>query len=728
MFAALGRFVVAHPWRVIATWVVVAVGLIGFAPTLADITATDQTAFLPDRYESSRATKLAERAFPDTAGATAVVVVKRADDGELSSTDTAAVTTAAQQLESRNLPQVVSVMTSEQSVSEDSRVQLIQVGFEGTTEDQAVQDAVPGLREATAAALAGTGLTAGLTGEAAIAVDTMDKFATAERVVGIATIVLIILLMLAMFRSPLAAALPIVTVALVMTVSNALIAITGKVFDFRIGQELPILLTVVLYGIGTDYILFLLFRYRERLRRGDGSDAAVRMAVNKVGEAIASAASVVIVAFAALWLSSFEMFKTMGPGLAIAVACMLIAALTLIPAVTTLIGPRVFWPSKAWRTAPQGSLSRRAGGLVARRPAVITAVGVVLLGGLVAGSLQLKQDYESLGSPQPGTEAATWYDEMKIAFPAGLTTPTHIYVHTDSGTLDDAAMNEFASAFDKGKVEGVDGVQPMGQDAEGNPVLWTPSQDRTIGRVTVLLRDNPYSTAAMDVVREFVRPKAHDLAPSGTRAEVGGLTSVFVDVAAVTSRDLRVIFPVAGALILIILMVLLRAMVAPVYLMLAVALGYAATLGATTIFFQNLRGQPGLMFILPIFVYLFVVAIGTDYNILMIARLREEAQLGLPPRRAADMAVEHAGPSIASAGVILAGTFTALTFSGITMLTQIGFAVAIGIVFSAFGIAMLIVPSVTALFGHTAWWPGHGDAVRAEQEEPAELEPADTGS
>ena len=209
----------------------------------------------------------------------------------ISSTDSAAVTTAAQQLESRNLPQVVSVTTSDQSVSEDSRVQLIQVGFEGTTEDQAVQDAVPGLREATAAALAGTGLTAGLTGEAAIAVDTMDKFATAERVVGIATIVLIILLMLAMFRSPLAAALPIVTVALVMTVSNALIAITGKVFDFRIGQELPILLTVVLYGIGTDYILFLLFRYRERLRRGDGSDAAVRMAVNKVGEAIASAAS-----------------------------------------------------------------------------------------------------------------------------------------------------------------------------------------------------------------------------------------------------------------------------------------------------------------------------------------------------------------------------------------------------------------------------------------------------
>jgi putative drug exporter of the RND superfamily len=227
MFAALGRFVVAHPWRVIAAWVVVAAALIGFAPTLADITTTDQTAFLPDRYESARAQKLADSAFPRATGASAVIVVERRDGEPLTATDTAAVTAAAQALQARQLPQVRSVQTSPQSVSEDSRVQLIQVAFNGTTENEDVQRAVPDLRAAVSAATAGTQLRAGLTGEAAVAVDTMDKFATAEQVVGIATIALIIVLMLLMFRSPLAAALPIAAVALVMTVSNSVIAITG---------------------------------------------------------------------------------------------------------------------------------------------------------------------------------------------------------------------------------------------------------------------------------------------------------------------------------------------------------------------------------------------------------------------------------------------------------------------------------------------------------------------
>jgi RND superfamily putative drug exporter len=699
-------------------WVVAAAALVAFAPTLEDITTTDQTAFIPDKYESARATAIAEDAFPQSNDASAIVVVKRADGEELTESDIASVTVAAGVVQSLGIPEVVSVTTSPQSVSEDGKIQIMQVAFEGTAEDPAVQDAVPQLREAVETATTGTDLRAGVTGEAAISVDAIDKYMNAERIVGIATIGLIIVLMLAMFRSPVAAILPIATVALVMVVSNALIAISGTVFDFQIGQTLPILLTVVLYGIGTDYILFLLFRYRERLRRGDESKTAVRTSVTRVGEAIASAASAVIVAFSALWLSSFEMFQTMGPGLAIAVATMLVAALTLIPAVVSLVGPRVFWPSKSWQSEPEGSLSRWAGGLVARRPLAIVVAGVVLLLTLVTGATQLKQDYESMGSPLPGTESATWYDEMTEAFPAGTTTPTFVFVKSDSGPLDPAAMNEFAT--DLAKVDGVGEVRPVGQDEAGNPVLWAPAEDGRTGMVTVLLDENPYSAAARENVGDSVRPWAHRLAPAGTTAEVGGLTSAFVDIADVTSRDLRVIFPVAGVLILIILMVLLRALVAPVYLMLAVALGYASTLGATTYVFQNVFDQPGLMFILPIFVYLFVVAIGTDYNILMIARLREEARLGLPPRRAADMAVEHAGPSIASAGVILAGTFTALTFSGITMLTQIGFAVAVGIGFSAFLISMFIVPSITALVGHAAWWPGHGDAVTGEPEEQEE--------
>jgi len=163
----------------------------------------------------------------------------------------------------------------------------------------------------------------------------------------------------------------------------------------------------------------------------------------------------------------------------------------------------------------------------------------------------------------------------------------------------------------------------------------------------------------------------------------------------------------SALIILIILGLLLRSLVAPWYLMVSVGLGFAATLGATVLVFQNLAGQAGLVFILPMYMYLFVVALGTDYNILMIARVREEIREGAPPRVAAAHALAQAGPAIASAGLILAGTFGSLTLAGNQVLTQVGFAVAAGIALAAFVMAMFFSPSLTALIGRWAWWPGH---------------------
>jgi RND superfamily putative drug exporter len=170
-----------------------------------------------------------------------------------------------------------------------------------------------------------------------------------------------------------------------------------------------------------------------------------------------------------------------------------------------------------------------------------------------------------------------------------------------------------------------------------------------------------------------------------------------------------VVFPVAAVIILLILGLLLRSAVAPWYLMVSVGLGFAATLGATVLVFQTLAGQAGLVFLLPIYMYLFVVALGTDYNILMISRLREEARQGMSPHDAAAHAIRQSGPTIAAAGLILAGTFASLTLAGNTILQQVGFAVAAGIALAAFVMAMFFAPSLTALIGNRAWWPGHAD-------------------
>jgi putative drug exporter of the RND superfamily len=247
------------------------------------------------------------------------------------------------------------------------------------------------------------------------------------------------------------------------------------------------------------------------------------------------------------------------------------------------------------------------------------------------------------------------------------------------------------------------------------------NDDGTVAQFSVYLKNDPASDAAIAAVKGPIRDAAHAAAPEGTVALVGGTTSVYVDFQAAMNRDYWVVFPVAAFVIMLILALLLRSLVAPLYLMAAVGLGFGATLGATALVFQDLKGDPGLLFLLPIYVYLFVVALGTDYNILMIARLREEAREGLEPRPAAAEAVKHAGPTIAAAGVILSGTFASLMLAGNSFFLSMGFALAFGIFVSAFVMAMLFVPSLTALIGHAAWWPGHGDEKRPEKAEPVEV-------
>jgi RND superfamily putative drug exporter len=187
---------------------------------------------------------------------------------------------------------------------------------------------------------------------------------------------------------------------------------------------------------------------------------------------------------------------------------------------------------------------------------------------------------------------------------------------------------------------------------------------------------------------------------------VGGQTMMLADVRAATERDLLLIFPVAGALFVLILAGLLRAILAPVYLVAMVVAGFAATLGAAALVFQTWAGRDGLSFALPTILYLFVTAIGTDYNILITARLREEIREGRHPRDAAALALAHAGPSVTAAALILAGTFSALMLSGVPLFTEIGFAVTAGILVVAFVVSLLLVPAVTALSGRAAWWPG----------------------
>ncbi|HEU5161409.1 MAG TPA: MMPL family transporter [Streptosporangiaceae bacterium] len=701
MFGRLGRTVVRHPWWTIVAWLVAAIAIIAFSPKISEITKADQGSFLPSKYESVQAIEVAKKAYPDRDENTqsALVVVKRSDGRPLTQADSAKVGQVAQGLRDEHIATVTNVLSGPGTVAPNRSVQLINVTLQGKAQDdQALTEAVRDIRAALPGQLQGSGLTALVGGDVAGFADNEDSFETALQVVGIATFILIIGLILLIFRAPLAALLPILVIGVVLQVSTSLVALAGKAFGFNVEQDLQTIVLIVLFGIGTDYILFLLFRYRERLRAGDDKKTAMIVAVERVGEVIASAAGAVIVAFLVLLLATFGGFGSLGPALAISVGVMLVTALTLIPAIISLLGPAVFWPSKAWKKQPKATVPARLGGLVGRRPGVVALVTGGLMIILAVGTLGFKADYDfNAGFPQ-NTESARAGKEMQKGFPAGLLTPTEVYLRsTDGQPLSKDQIATFAAAARS--APGVGSVQPAQE----------PSQDPSIARVDLALEKNPVSNESISLVRGPLRDAVHEAAPPGTRALVGGNTAIFADINSANNRDLSVILPVAAVLIALILALLLRSLIAPLYLVAAVLLGFAATIGSAVYAYMGVLDKPGVTFQLPIIMYLFVLAIGTDYNILMIARLREEAKEGHEPRRAAALAVEHGAPTVAAAGLILAGTFAVLMLAPVLFLKQLGFGVAIGIMLSAFVMSAFLVPALTALIGHTAWWPGHGD-------------------
>ena len=696
MFAAVGRFVVRHPVWVIVAWVVAAVGVIGFAPTLT--ATTDEASFLPANYESIKAAALQQQSFPQAATPAAIIVFERQDDQALTDTDAAKVTAIGQALTGQRIPDVVALTATPPSPNRLIQIIAVQLTPQQGPGDQSQANAVKALRAALPAQLEGSDLKAGITGTAAQALDAQASGNRANTIIGITTIALILILLLIIFRSPIIAILPVITIGLVSQIATGLIAWANNAFNLKTDSSVSAMLIVVLFGVGTDYILFLMFRFRERLRLGEDPKTAMISAVTRAGEAIASAAGAVIIAFLALTLSTLGLFRSLGPALAIAVATTLVAGLTLIPAVVSLLGTKVFWPSKAWRDEPRGARFAAIGRSLARRPAVYAGVsgGALIVLAVFAFGFHPNFDLSS-GSSATDSESTVWSKELLKGLPAGATEPSNVFLRSDSGSP--LPADQLAAYRDVlAKVPGVGQV--------GQPAL---SPDQTVADFQVTLANTPQSAAALQTVKGPLRSTAHAAAPEGTTALVGGITAVFVDIQAAVNRDYAVVFPVAAVLIMIILGLLLRSLVAPWYLMLSVGLGFAATLGATVLIFQTALGEPGLIFILPVIMYLFVVALGTDYNILMVARLREESREGRNPRDAAAMAIRHAGPTVAAAGLILTGTFASLMLAGNSTLTQMGFAISAGIAIVAFVMSLFLTPAITALLGHIAWWPGHQD-------------------
>ena len=720
-------------WITLLLWIVAAGVLVSQLPQLADVTENEAALFLPAGAESTRAVELARERFP-AAGTPTLVVVR--EPAGLSEPTWAAVAGIEAWLGSTDAPdgirQVLAPRPGEGQasglISPDGTTLYLLVDIADEPAEPAFADAVSAIRDRAALAeLPGVEIAVG--GPGGLIVDLVGVFDNIDSLLLIVTVLLVLVLLILIYRSPVVALIPLLAVGLVFQVAGAVGAAVAQQFDLPISGQTTGIMTVVLFGTGTDYVLFVSARFREELTRHADKHEAMRRTMRGVGGAVASAGATILIASGALLFATLRSYQSLGPVIAIAVALMMLAALTLVPALLAIAGRRAYWPRQP-RLAPAGatdeggerdrerSIYGRIGAVVLRRPRVTLAVTSGVLALLILGLLAFRPTYDQLASLPADTESVRSFELLRGGFPAGELSPARVYVSLPPGeqVLGPERLEQF-DALTLGlaghpAVADVSGpTRPFGADGpRGGPpgsAARFVSPDGGAARLDIVLVENPFSDAALDFVPELRALARAEAAAAGLDPEavlIGGDTAEAADTRTAGDRDSLVVLPLILLAIGVVLALLLRSAVAPLYLVATIAFTYFATLGLAVLVFVLVFDHAGIGPAVPFFLFVFLNALSVDYNIYLMSRIREEARRA-PLGEAVVRALSRTGPVITSAGLILAGTFSALMTLPLQDLLQLGFAVAAGVLIDTFVTRTLIVPALVALIGRWNWWP-----------------------
>ena len=739
-FAGLGHFAVRFRGPVVVAWVVVVVVGVQLLPSLASVSKATNSAFLPASSPSERAAQLASP-FQNSKLAAATLVAA-SSSSPLTEVEQQAITKFEAKL--RTLPRVRLVRDLGISPNGKARQALIEAAvpaFGGGNASQLVHSIRSDFKAASV-----PGLSFYLTGDLPTIIDSQQSSKHSQSLTQLFSVVFILALLLVAFRALLAPLVTLLPAALVLTLAGPVVAEATHI-GVQVSVITQVLLIVLVLGAGTDYGLFLVFRVREELRRGLEPQAAVVKAVSTVGESITFSALTVIVALLSLVLAQFGIYQSLGPALAIGIGLMLLAGLTLLPALLAIFGRAVFWPTRTVRedrprTGIYATLAKR----VVRRPLWILVAGVAVFGGIATGALTSTTAGFGNTSTPSGTNSAAGAAVLARDFPASNVQASAVLFRLPysvwsnpailaTAQADLARSQQFrtvvgalaASRLTPAEVSalqaelGAPGLLPPAEPggAAVSPELYNSYRElaqfispdgHTIQFSTLLLHNNDNSALALAAV-PAVRTAVAQVA-SRIGAEENGIFGILpfaYDVQNISNTDLVHIIPVVAVLIALLLALVLRSLVAPVYLVVSVVLSYLATLGLVSVVFVHILGQDGINFLLPFLLFVFLMALGSDYNILMMTRIREEVQL-MPLRQAIQRAVAMTGTTISTAGLVLGGTFAVLGLagggtSGAAEIQQIGFGVAAGVFMDTFIIRTLVVPSAAVLLGRWNWWP-----------------------
>ncbi|GAB2469020.1 MMPL family transporter [Streptosporangium sandarakinum] len=683
------------PALLVLVWLAVGGGLGPFAGKLTEVSTNDQAAFLPQSAESTRVLEVQER-FRE--GETQPLIVVWTADGKAVTSEQSAE--ATRKLAALRGTEGVAGTPSPAIGSEDGQA------LQGVVQlSPAVEDSLGEALDRIGSAVAVDGLQARLAGPAATRADLSDAFAGIDGLLLGVALVTVLVILLAVYRSVLLPFVIIIGAVFALGLACAVVYFLADRDIVRVDGQVQGILFILVIGAATDYALLLTARFREELAATGDRFAAGRVALRRSFEPIVASAATVALGLLALLLSSLTNNRALGPVGAIGIACAALSALTFLPAVLVLLGRAALWPAKP-RPADAGNrgIWGRVAALVGRHPrrlwiATLLPLVVLALFSPRFNARGVPLD-ETFVNDAPSVAAQATLSEH---FPGGSGQPAVIV----------APAGRAAAVAEKARgVEGVSGAEPVSRSGR-------PGGDPKVvdGRVLVeaTLRDAPDGDAAQGTVK---RLRAALDAEDGVM--VGGYSAQRYDTTETARSDTLLIVPVVLAIILLILVFLLRSLVTPVLLVVTVALNFLATLGVSTLVFTHILGFTGSDASVPLYGFVFLVALGVDYNIFLMSRVREEtARHGA--REGVLRGLVTTGGVITSAGVVLAATFAALVVIPLAFLAQLAFIVAFGVLLDTLVVRSLLVPALVRDLGPRAWWPGR--LSRAEVR-PASPEPA----
>jgi RND superfamily putative drug exporter len=683
---------------VVVFWILVVAALGGLAGKLQGAEKNDASAYLPSSAESTQ--ELNEQNLFQSKDLNPALVVYVRDSGVTAADMQKAVADARYfaslpAVNGRVAPPVVSkdhkaiqtVVGSELGFNSDIS------GFISKVKGQATKD--------------NAGLSVYVGGPAASAADQIKIFKGIDSTLLYATLGVVIVLLLLTYRSPVLWLLPILSAGVALTVAQAVIYLLTQHANLTVNGQSEGILVVLVIGASTDYALLLIARYREELRRHADRHEAMAVALRRAGPAIIASGLTVVAGMLCLLAAESNDISGLGPVAAVGIAVGLIAMITLLPAVLVICGRWVFWPVRPGFGSPEPTtrgIWSRVGRAISRRPRTVWVVTAILLAGGAAGMIGFKFGTLTTAQAFRGTPPSiSAQNVLARYFPAGSGEPVQVITTASTAGQVRTALS------------GTPGIatvtQPVTKDGRSFlQATMTPAPD------------SPAAYTLVDKIRTTVH------AIPGAHAEVGGGTAIQKDVESAATHDRNLLIPLILVVVFVILGLLLRALVAPLVLIATVVLSFGSALGISSLFFKHVFGFAGADTGMPLLVFVFLVALGIDYNIFLMTRVREES-IRSGTRRGALTGLAATGGVITSAGLVLAGTFASLSTLPLVEFTEIGFTVALGVLLDTIIVRSVLVTSLTLDIGRHIWWPsalarpGRLDALAAASDPDAAANP-----